>query len=256
MIADGRRHGAFDDLHGAADGAAFANQIKSATDEVFGVAGPAFVQKLIALGGNGPTKVRAVFDWILNDLKVAAEVPLDGRAARVAERFALIATAGGIATIAGLTGWNKTTALEAAKDAFLTWIDEHDDRDDAEVEKAADRIRDFVELHGDAIQDLADMSIKPSPAAKAWQDGDALYIPAESWQAMFPGDDAARTARWLREAGALNGGDGKNLMRKAPRRLVPRTRVYVLSLRRLGISTEANNPPQLSLGTASMKKSG
>ena len=73
---------------------------------------------------------------------------------------------------------------------------------------------------------------------------------------MFPGDDAARTARWLREAGALNGGDGKNLMRKAPRRLVPRTRVYVLSLRRLGISTEANNPPQLSLGTASMKKSG
>ena len=100
------------------------------------------------------------------------------------------------------------------------------------------------------------MSIKPSPAAKAWQDGDALYIPAESWQAMFPGDDATKTAKRLCDAGALRGGDGKNLVRKAPRRLVPRERVYVLSLRRLGISTEANNPPQLSLGTASMKKSG
>ena len=73
---------------------------------------------------------------------------------------------------------------------------------------------------------------------------------------MFPGDDATKTAKRLCDAGALRGGDGKNLVRKAPRRLVPRERVYVLSLRRLGIETAAETPAPSNLGTASMKKSG
>ena len=73
---------------------------------------------------------------------------------------------------------------------------------------------------------------------------------------MFPGDGATKTAKRLCDAGALRGGDGKNLMKKAPRRLVPRTRVYVLSLRRLGIGMAGNNPPQSNLGSEPLKKSG
>ena len=255
VAADGRRYGAFDHLHGAADGAAFANQLKAATDEVFGLAGPEFVRKLIGYGNLGVTKVRAIFEGYLRLLKNAVDHPLDGQSARVAERFALIATAGGIATVANLTGWPNSWAFEVAKDTFLTWLDQHDDQDDEDVETAADRIRDFVVMHGDSIQDLSDLSITPSSIAKAWKQGDALFVPAGSWQAIFPGDDAARTARRLHEAGALHGGDGKNLMKKAPRRIVPRTRVYVLSLRRLEIGSEENNPPQSNLGTEPMKKS-
>ena len=47
VTADGRAYGAFDVLHGAADGATFSKQLKSATEEVFGVAGPEFVRLLI-----------------------------------------------------------------------------------------------------------------------------------------------------------------------------------------------------------------
>ena len=58
VAADGRAFGAFDHLHGAADGAAFADRLRRATAESYGTAGPAFVAAFLAdrtgARGGGP----------------------------------------------------------------------------------------------------------------------------------------------------------------------------------------------------------
>lgn len=155
VIADDRHRGAFDDLHSA----------------VFGDAGPAFVEKLMLNGIAGLSKVRTVLDGFLKAIKGSTDVPLDGRASRVAERFALIANAGELATFWGLTGWRKGAALNAAQEVFLAWIAQHSDQQDPEVETAVERIRAFVQLHEAGIQDLADGTITPSPTAKGRKEG-------------------------------------------------------------------------------------
>ena len=48
IAADDQAHGAFDDLHDATDGAAFADRLRAATATQYGTAGPAFVEKFIA----------------------------------------------------------------------------------------------------------------------------------------------------------------------------------------------------------------
>ena len=184
-----------------------------------------------------------VFDTCLELLLEVAGRRLKGRSSRVAERFALIATAGSIASIAGLTGWEESEAMCAAAQAFQSWLDLHDDDDAAKIEIALECIREFKNRHADDIQDLADLATTPSLTAKAWLEGDVLFIPSDSWQSIFPGDDAAKTGARLRDAGALLPGDGKNLMKKAPR-------VYALSLRRMGISfgSGADGPMNTSAG--------
>ena len=86
--------------------------------------------------------------------------------------------------MAGLTGWKESEAVCAAAQAFQSWLDLHDDDDAVEIEIALERIRDFKNRHADDIQDLADIAATPSLKAKAWREGDVLFIPADSWQSM------------------------------------------------------------------------
>ncbi|MEZ5720925.1 MAG: DUF927 domain-containing protein [Paracoccaceae bacterium] len=59
VAADGRKFGAFDDLHGASDGAAFADRLRDATARHFGTAGPAFVEEILASREAATTSARA-----------------------------------------------------------------------------------------------------------------------------------------------------------------------------------------------------
>src|SRR5262249_17524096 len=114
----GAGYGLFEELHGAKDSKAFADQLREATTRNYGHAGRAFVTALSQdLAENVTTAQR------LRDGFVAQQVPAgaSGQVSRVAQRFGLIGTAGELATAATITGWPQGAALEAAARCFQDW---------------------------------------------------------------------------------------------------------------------------------------
>ncbi|AFL73544.1 DUF927 domain-containing protein [Thiocystis violascens] len=140
LPADGRRYGTFDEIHGRDSARAFADEIKTASARCYGTAGRAFVQFLVAhLSEDYGAMVKALTDRMPT---------LEGQEARAARQFALIGTAGELATQAGITGWEPGAATKAATDAFLVWRDARGSGN-AEASKILDAIRDFIERYGD-----------------------------------------------------------------------------------------------------------
>jgi putative DNA primase/helicase len=140
----GAGHGIFDVLHGQTDGKAFAELLGERTREYYGEAGPEFVKQLSAhagkLGDIVRDRVRDVIQaW---DVQAAAEVR------RTADRFALVAVAGEMATRMGLTGWADGEARAGAYACFLAWCDERGgfgSRDDMET---LAHVRRMIAMHG------------------------------------------------------------------------------------------------------------
>lgn len=128
----GAGHGIFEALHGQADGKAFAELLNERTREHYGEAGPEFVKQLsehaAKLGDVVRDRVRDVVrEW---DVQGAAEVH------RAADRFALVAVAGEMASRMGLTGWRDGEAKAAAYTCFIAWCEERGgfgSRDDMET---------------------------------------------------------------------------------------------------------------------------
>ena len=94
IAADDQAHGAFDDLHDATDGAAFADRLRAATATQYGTAGPAFVEKFIA---NREAAARELRESITGFQKLAAQrlaIINEGQTQRATARLALVAAAG------------------------------------------------------------------------------------------------------------------------------------------------------------------
>lgn len=131
------QHGVFDDLHGYASGSELSNAIKKAAKQDHGIAGDVFLEKLV--------------EYRLDDGEF--ELPVieaqDGQHRRVANRFALIAFAGELATQFGITGWLHGDATNAAKQAFQRWQDAQP-KDRNETSKIIEAVASFIDKHGDA----------------------------------------------------------------------------------------------------------
>jgi putative DNA primase/helicase len=137
--------GIFEDTHGAADPASFAQRLKKAANTYYGTAARAFVAEL--------TKDLAEAREQLAELRrsfVESFLPpgSDGQVRRVADRFALVAAAGEIATSMGLTGWPAKTALDAAQRCFQDWLSERGGIGSSEVAEARRRISEVLQMHG------------------------------------------------------------------------------------------------------------
>lgn len=73
-----------------------------------------------------------------------------GQANRAADRFALIAAAGEMATSMGITGWQKGEAIQAAKICFKAWLEHRGGTGNQEATAMLAQVRQFFEAHGDA----------------------------------------------------------------------------------------------------------
>lgn len=120
--ADARPHGAFDDLHGAADGAVFADASSRASATDFGTAGPAFVEAILADPDGFRTAIRTAMEAFQQPARRKLNGPIDGQVARAIARLSLIAAAGDTATVHGLTGWPEGAAQDAALVLLELWI--------------------------------------------------------------------------------------------------------------------------------------
>lgn len=140
--------GIFDDLHGAADGAAFADELRVAALRAYGVAGDCWLEFLTAHREDARAFLRECMAELLGRwLQRSSDA---GQTQRVAARFALVAAAGELATRAGLSGWPVGEAVRAAHRLFADWIAARGTRGDAEALSALRQVAGLLSQHAES----------------------------------------------------------------------------------------------------------
>jgi putative DNA primase/helicase len=247
----GRKHGVFDRLHGAANGASFAGRIGAAAAGAYGTAGPAFVEFLMADQPAAIARVRAEMARFEADADYLHNLGgADGQVLRAMGRFAVIAAAGEVATEAGITGWPMGAARVALHDLFEVWLAARGGTGAAEDRDALDRVRVFLVAHGDArFQELLTDATGVLAVSGArivhdragWKDQTHFWIAADVWsREVHAGFSPTQSARALFAAGLLvtdaRTGGGRDLTRRTPRAVAGRPRCYCVSRAALGFS--------------------
>jgi uncharacterized protein (DUF927 family) len=145
----GRGIGLFDTLHGLAGGDVLSQRLAELTRQQHGTAGRAFLAAL------ADSTTLASLPAILKqgrDSFLADDVPVgaDGQVKRVAGRFALVGSAGELATHFGLTGWPPGEATAAAVRLFGEWLAARGGAGSSEVREGIAAVRAFLEAHGES----------------------------------------------------------------------------------------------------------
>ncbi|WP_172298142.1 DUF927 domain-containing protein [Pseudoruegeria sp. HB172150] len=137
--------GLFEQLHGASDPGAFAQELKAASTRCYGTAARALIASVVS----DLPKAREELAKMRHEYKRSI-LPADaaGQVSRVADRFALVAAAGELATGLGITGWEEGEALSAVHRCFNDWIAERGGLGSSEVSDARLRIRRAIEVDG------------------------------------------------------------------------------------------------------------
>lgn len=240
VLADGRKHGAFDELHGAENGSAFADRIRRATAEAYGTAGAAFVEKIMANRETVTEQTRAAMAGFRDLAAQRFGISGEGQAERVSARLGLVAAAGELATAFGITGWQRGDARDAALDVLGGWLSGRGGSGPLEETDAIDRVRAFLAAYGASRFEPVVQTDDARPVINraGWRDGDSFLISADAWREIHRGADPSRSARHLADARWLTPGDGRNLAARAPRTVEGRPRVYVVSAEILGAGDE------------------
>ena len=215
--------GAFEALHGEADGAAFAKALTCATRECYGTAGRAFLAAFTAKLDEALAAVRqAQADFVRTHLPTGAS----GQVARVADRFALVAAAGELAAAMGVVPWQEGEATAAVARCFADWRDARAGGDgNAEDAAALAAVRHFIGSHGAARFEVLEQDPRGSwrqadphravPNRAGWRksekNGGARYcILPEVWiREVCAGLDSSAAAKGLLLAGFLDGQGGR-----------------------------------------------
>lgn len=231
--ADSQAYGAFDILHGAVNAAAFAETIQQVASKHHGAVGREFVKQLIEKKTFARTEIldRLVRGHVANWL---AKLPgvADGPTSRVATRFAVIGTAGAIATKFGLTGWSEGEATAAAEQAFLDWYDRRYGAKREAVESYVKPLQDFLAANMNSLPDLSGPHLAGVQPI-AWSDAQRAYLPKMTWESVFSNLDATKAAKALLDMDMLLPGEEGRFARKAPRSIEGRPRLYTVNVERV-----------------------
>ena len=230
-IPAARKHGAFDNLHGLQNGAAFADAIRQAAITHHGHAGRAFLDKLTRDTQNFADQLerfKALQEFLAND----------GQEKRAAGRFALLALSGELATDYGITGWEQGTATEAAAECFKAWQSLRG-RGNDEPHKIIQQVSGFIQRHGDSRFSNADTNARDDAIrfnrAGWWRDdqGARTYLfNAEGMREAVKGFDFKSALDTLQKKGALPESSGERAISKRINGLS--VRVYPILADKLG----------------------
>lgn len=224
LAADVRKYGAFDCLHGEADGRSFAERMQRSSHEAYGVAGPAFVEMLMKKVDMRDSFLRVV-DGLCRLWGTTLDLPPDGQVQRVMARFALAALAGETATKFGLTGWQAGAAKSAAFELFKSWLDARGSATRAEIDDAVERTRDYVSRNLERFLPLCASGGDP---VDGWRDDSWVYIRPECWKTIHDAKDPMEAARLHQTTGLLRTQRGGGLQFRMGRDVPDRPRVYAV----------------------------
>ena len=145
-------NGAFDDIHGVESSGAFSEQLQNASRENYGVGLRPWLRWL----SENIVKVR---HWVkqAQEKFIASYVPSEasGEVRRAANRFAIFAAAGELATAAGLTGWQPGEASRCVKVEFQKWLQARGGIQAADKQNGVELVRDFIFENRDRFQHLS-----------------------------------------------------------------------------------------------------
>jgi putative DNA primase/helicase len=209
----GKGRGLFEDTKGHSP-ANFSKLIKSAALECYGTAGPTFAA---ILADDPETVASTTRDRIAEIQKTLLDGAGEagGQAFRVAHRFALIAAAGELATVALGLPWTENEAERAAAVCFDAWRSTLGGEGPGELIAAMDALRSAVEKHGESrFRILHDMTQEAPLSGQGVRDligyrfkrGDELYwgFTPTGWKEALAGvADPKGIAAMLKERGAL-----------------------------------------------------
>ena len=133
----------FDSLVLADTGAAQADKIKELYYRYYGVAGMAWLEHITT----DKIATTATAKQLVNDF-MSKYSDLAPQAHRVAKRFAIVATAGEMATQAGITGWQVGQATTAVMTCLDNWLDNYGRDGEHEERQIIKHIQAFIEQHG------------------------------------------------------------------------------------------------------------
>jgi putative DNA primase/helicase len=217
--------GAFEELHGFDDAGALSAHLRAAAAQQYGHAGRELLTRIAA-------DLPAVADELGKYQKqfIAENSPAsaDGQVHRVANRFALVAAAGELATALGIFPWSPGEATAGVARCFADWLKQRGGTGSLEAIEAVAAVRRFIEQHGSArferIGDandagvvmpgertLARVGFRKTDAA----DGDTTYfVLPESWKTeICAALDPGFVARVLADRGMLRKGPGDKFTR-------------------------------------------
>jgi uncharacterized protein (DUF927 family) len=112
--------GNFQHIHHFGNPSDFAEHLKAVFTNHYGWAGPMFVEKAIA---SRDMVVEYVEDTRKMFMMEVVPPGADGQVRRVANRFALVAAAGELATCWGIVPWESDDSLKAARECFEFWLE-------------------------------------------------------------------------------------------------------------------------------------
>jgi putative DNA primase/helicase len=212
-----RGFGVFDHAGPDDDAGRLAKAFKQAAISAYGVAGPEFVRKLINEQVTGDDICGQVGEFVSAYLPAGA----DGQVDRAAQRLGLIATAGELAALLGVTPWREGEVTAAAAWALEQWISQRGGTEPAEARQAIEQVRRFIEAHGEyRFEPLDKVEARAVPNRAGWRKGEGLerewLIPSETWRnEICAGLDPKFVSRTLDDAGILRRAiDGFQQVRK------------------------------------------
>ncbi len=238
--------GLFENLHGAKDPASFAQELKAAVGKYYGTAARSWVKTL----AKDPEAMRAQIGKLrLQFVQEVVPQGADGQVNRVADRFALLAAAGELATAGGITGWTQGEAVQAAQRCFKDWVRERGGIGSSEVADAKQRIDEAIQVDGsgkfskwkwgssDRIQTLNRMGfvkVVGNPDVEELEY--TYYFLPEPLKALLTGLDFRSVVAGLVEIGAIVAHAGKAYKTYHVPTLGGKQRLYEVDLEALGKS--------------------
>lgn len=232
--------GCFEDLHDDPDGGAFALRLTDAAASYYGAPFVAFVRALVEHRAELPRIVRRERDLFVSDALRGIKDP-SGQVRRVAQRFALVAVGGELATAEGITGWPEGAAYDAAASCFADWLKARGGPVPAEERDLLSQVRHWFERHSNRLawKDRAerlDDHMPEVPQRAGFKEDKAdgtlwLYVLRETFaREVVEGHDPRDAARVLLRRGLLlPDSDGKTTQKiRLPGAKNPQ-RVYVFT---------------------------
>lgn len=148
----GSGHGVFEEINYGSTAQDVGNRINELSSQHYGLAGIKWLEYLTDDKDGAIQKARCLFDQFIQKF---SSIKLNGQSGRVLRRFALAATAGELATLAGITGWQVGRAFEAIAQCFKVWLGHFGLSSNLEDVKILEHFKAFFEAHGNSrFEDL------------------------------------------------------------------------------------------------------
>ena len=208
----GAGYGCFSNLHGFANGAQLSDHLKAMSKKYYGVAGDAFLEKLVADREAITPLIREAVDQFVEE---NAPDEADGQVLRVLEHFGILATAGELATSMEILPWEQGEATNAVLACFNAWLDNRGGVGSGEMLMAVKQVRENLTRYATKHFDLwvlghgADKGHIEAKSLDRWGfrqevDGEThFWASPAGFTALCKGYDAPATANELVKLGML-----------------------------------------------------